>query len=297
MIRALRSNSGSMARVGTFVGLLAALSAIFYFFIIYCGRTGGGRGIFVTGIMWCPALAALVTVSVYGGRFSDLGWRWGKTRYQLISYAIPLGYAALAYALAWSTGLARVGNPEALASIANDYGWTTWPKPLVLAGYVLLQATVGLVASCANALGEEIGWRGFLVPELSRRLSFTAVSFVSGVIWAAWHYPGLLFADYHSPAPLPYALACFTIMVVGMSFVFAWLRLRSGSLWTGMFLHASHNLFVQSVFDPLTSDTPLTKYITGEFGASLALVATGAAFIAWRRRKVLDEYKSEMPEA
>ncbi len=284
----MRSRAGPVARVATFLGFVWAISAIFYFLIIYCGHIRGGRGVFVAGLMWSPGAAALLTAAVYGRRFSGFGWRWGQTRYQICSYLIPLAYAAVAYLLAWSTGLAGFGNSGFVAAIASDYGWTTWPASVVAAGYILLQATVGILIYCANALGEEIGWRGFLVPELSRVLSFTQVSIISGVVWATWHYPILLFADYNSGTPAWYGLTCFTIMIVGVSFVFAWMRLRSGSLWTAMILHGSHNLFVQSVFDPFSTDTGMTKYMTGEFGALLALAAVGAAFFAWRARKSLE---------
>ena len=37
---------------------------------------------------------------------------------------------------------------------------------------------------------------------------------------------------------------------IAISFVFAWMRLKSGSLWTGALLHASHNLYVQTIFTP-----------------------------------------------
>ena len=83
---------------------------------------------------------------------------------------------------------------------------------------------------------------------------------------------------------------CFTLMVVSISFVMAWLRLQSGSLWTATIFHASHNLFIQSVFDPLTADTGLTKWIIGEFG--LGLVITGA-LVGWLARKK----RSEIPVA
>jgi len=68
---------------------------------------------------------------------------------------------------------------------------------------------------------------------------------------------------------------------------FAWLRLKSGSLWTGVLMHASHNLFIQSVFGPLTTDTGLTKYITGEFGLALALISLVIAYIFWKKRTEL----------
>jgi hypothetical protein len=47
-------------------------------------------------------------------------------------------------------------------------------------------------------------------------------------------------------------------MVLGISFLFAWMRLKSGSVWTGMLLHASHNLFVQAFFDAQTRPARVT---------------------------------------
>jgi membrane protease YdiL (CAAX protease family) len=81
-----------------------------------------------------------------------------------------------------------------------------------------------------------------------------------------------------------YWMSCFTIVAVAISFALAWLRLMSGSVWPGAFLHASHNLFMQQVFTPLTSDTGITKYIAGDLGAALVVVALIVAYIFWRKR-------------
>jgi len=58
-----------------------------------------------------------------------------------------------------------------------------------------------------------------------------------------------------------------------VSFVFTWFRLKSNSLWTGVMLHASHNLFIQAVFNPITIEYKNTKYFTGEFGIALPLIS------------------------
>ena len=76
-------------------------------------------------------------------------------------------------------------------------------------------------------------------------------------------------------------------MAVAVSFAYAWFRLKSGSLWTAMFLHASHNFWVQGVFDPITTNTGFTKYWIGEFGATLAFVTVVVAWLFWRRRNQL----------
>ena len=78
-------------------------------------------------------------------------------------------------------------------------------------------------------------------------------------------------------------------MVVGISLAYSWLRLKSGSLWTGMWLHASHNLFVQSYFDRLTVDTGPTGWIIGEFGIGLVIVCLLIAVYYLRKADELPE--------
>jgi membrane protease YdiL (CAAX protease family) len=270
----------------TYLVCTLGLSSIFYALIIHAGRLGAGGGLYVAGLMWCPALAALLTCRLRGRPVSSLGWTW-RPRYQLLSYAIPFAYALVAYLAVWLTGYGAFPDRAFLSQVATSFGWGATPAWLVLVGFVVLRGTVGMVSSTATALGEEIGWRGFLVPELAKVTSFTGTALISGLVWASWHFPILLFADYNSGTPAWYGLACFTVMVVGISFLFAWMRLRSGSLWTAAFLHASHNLFIQSVFTPLTSDTGMTKYAVDEFGFALPLVAVGLAFLVWRRRSLV----------
>ena len=87
----------------------------------------------------------------------------------------------------------------------------------------------GILPNCVAVLGEEIGWQGLLVTELAKVTTFAKTSFISGVIWAIWHCPLILFSDYRYTTPRWHAVICFTILVVGISFAFAWLRLKSGS--------------------------------------------------------------------
>ena len=65
------------------------------------------------------------------------------------------------------------------------------------------------------------------------------------------------------------------------------MRLKSGSIWPGVVLHAAHNTFFQQFFDPLTVDNGKTRYIAGEFGAGLAVISILMAFYFWKRRNEL----------
>jgi membrane protease YdiL (CAAX protease family) len=262
-----------------FLVLTYALSSIFYALIISSGKL---KPLPTLGLMWCPGVAALILRLATQGNLRGTGWGWGRTRWQVLAYLAPPALALAVYGLAWSTGIGGL-SPQGLLESAKGI---PWPLPVILAIF----ATAGLLPSIVFALGEEIGWRGFLVPELAKTTSFTKTALISGAAWSVYHFPLILFANYNSGvAPKWYALLVFTWMVVAVSFVIAWLRLKSGSLWTAVILHASHNLFVQGIFDPLTKDRGITKYVTTEFGVGLALAYSAVAWYFWRRRGELTE--------
>ena len=279
-------NRNSRQQIAIYLLLVLAFSSVFYFLILRAHSLGGGGGLFVFGIMWCPALAGMATLKLSGRDLRDLGWKWPQSPYAVQSWFIPLLYAAIAYGIVWVAHLGGFPNHEFMGVLAQRMGLRVSPVTST-AVYVLLAGSFGLAKGLASALGEEIGWRGFLVPELSKNVSFTGTALISGAIWACWHYPLLIWGDYNSGTPTWYGLSCFTVMVISISFVFAWMRLKSGSLWTGALLHASHNLYIQAIFTPLTRDTGKTAWYIDEFGAVVPIVVLCFAIYFWRRRNEL----------
>jgi membrane protease YdiL (CAAX protease family) len=126
-----------------------------------------------------------------------------------------------------------------------------------------------------------------LLPRLVGQFGLTVGCFVSGCIWAVWHYPGLLWADYNAGTNPRYALTCFTLMVISLSFIMGWLRLKSGSLWPCAMLHASHNLFIQAILDRITAPVGRALYVTTEFGFGLVVTIGATGLYFWLRRKEL----------
>ena len=163
----------------TFLVLTFSLSSIFYFLIIKSGHLGGGGGSYVLGIMWCPGTAALLTMKLHGRSLGDLGWKWGEARYQVWSYLIPLLYGTVAYGAVWATGLGRFYDHEFVAAMSARFGLGELPQWAGATLYFLFVATTGMVRSCSSALGEEIGWRGFFVPQLAK----VTGSFCTPISW------------------------------------------------------------------------------------------------------------------
>ena len=282
----LRKRKSSRRQIITYLLLVFAFSSVFYFLMLKAHSLGGGGGLYALGIMWCPALAGMATLKLNGRNLSELGWKWPASNYAIQSWSIPLFYATVTYVIVWSVGLGGFPNHEYTAQLVHRMGLPVSPL-VATALYVVLGGSFGLARGLASALGEEIGWRGFLVPELSKNVGFTSTALISGVVWSCWHYPLLIWGDYNNGTPTWYGLSCFTAMVLSISFVFAWMRLKSGSLWTGALLHASHNLYIQGIFTPLTRNTGKTAWFIDEFGAVLPLVTVVLAIYFWHRRNEL----------
>ncbi len=288
----LQRKSALSRQILVFIACVAAFSSVPYFFIIHSGHLAAGNGLMVVGLMWCPAFAAFATCGFFRIDIASLGWKWRPFRYEVWAYLVPIFYAFPVYAVTWLFIGGSFQFAAFAAPLGAAFGFPHWPRTIALLVALPTYASVGVIGSMAHTLGEEIGWRGFLLPRLVGRLGFTLGCFVSGCIWAVWHYPALLLADYNSGTTPIYALSCFTIMVIGDAYVFGWFRLKSGSLWPAAILHASHNLFIQAIFDRMTRQSGKPLYITTEFGAGLALTVGACAIYLWTRRREVSDASS-----
>jgi len=267
--------------VGIFLALTICLDAPFW---VLVNATQTVNAAYIFGMMWMPALAAILTCRIVGRPLRSLGLGNWNSRFVLIGYLVPIAYCLVASLGIWIFGLGGFPNTDFVRQTAESFGLGGAPDWVVIVMFVVLTGTTGMLTGVATAAGEEIGWRGFLVPELARVLPFTGVAVVSGLIWASWHYP--ITAVVYRDAGLPpwFWLLTFTFVAVAISFAQAWLRLRSGSVWPPIFLHASHNLWMQSIFSPLTTDKEYTKWVAGDLGLAFVIVAAVVAAVFWVKR-------------
>jgi membrane protease YdiL (CAAX protease family) len=253
-----------------YLGLATLLSGVWEAAIVGTGHLGGGFGFYAMALMWSPGVAALLTCRWRGIALAELGWRWPATRWILAGWLVPFGYCVAAYGVIWASGLGSYGEMHFVKQVDEAFGLDvpSWTSTIV---FVALAGTAGVVRSCISALGEEIGWRGFLVPRLARVTGPLGVVLVSGTVWTLYHVAVLVGADYNSGTPVWWGLSCFTVLVFSMSVVMAWVRLASNSLWPAVLIHGSHNLFVQQVFTPMTGDRGHTAWVVDEFGIAVPI--------------------------
>jgi len=261
-------------RIATFIAVTYLWSFIFMGMAI---RDGDITLVTALGGMWSPFVGIFVTRLIFPdgrrrGSLAGLGWGWGKTRWQVGSWLLPALYVGIAHAALWLTGLAGFTDASAGG----------------IARFVLERMAMGLTIGAALAFGEEVGWQGFLVPQLYRLGGFTRAAFTRGIVWSVWHWPLIIGGVYGpSSTPVLYKILCFTVTMTAVSFAFTWFRMRSGSLWTGVWMHAAHNIFFQSVYPGLTKESANSAWLVDEFGAFSVVVAVLVAVFFWMKRREL----------
>ena len=262
-----------------YVALVALFSLPWYALMIHTRNLGMGQGRVVHTLMWCPTLAALLTCYIGGLSLRTLGFRWPRMRYIGLGYGLPILYALMAYVPFWIFAPGSFDLLDYAKSSAGVLSLHTVTGSLLLDLFLLL--FYGVISSTTSGLGEEIGWRGFLFPSLFKMGGATTAILISGLIWALWHYPGIIGSNYNSGGPVWLALLCFTWMVVSGAAIFGWLRVKSGSVWPAAIAHGSHNLFIQAICDPITRQDHRSVIWTTEFGILLAITTTIIALICW----------------
>ncbi|MDT7829564.1 CPBP family intramembrane glutamic endopeptidase [Pricia sp. S334] len=264
-----------------FLGILTLLSAICYYAILKLNPTS----IYVGALMMCPALSAFITLKLMKRPISILPWGLKRLKYLRLSYLIPVGYITISYTLIWVFGFGNVPNQETITEWSQELGMGGFSSSFVLLTMIVLLSVVGVVKNIGSTLGEEIGWRGFLIYELRKLFSFGGVSMSSGLIWAIWHWP-IIYLVYRGSGNLIFHIAAFTVMIMAISIILAYFTFKSNSLWPAALFHSVHNIFIQKIFTPLTITNESSTFWIDEYGLMLPIITTIIAIYFWRRAKV-----------
>ncbi|NLK95443.1 MAG: CPBP family intramembrane metalloprotease [Clostridiales bacterium] len=245
--------------VVVFLIITLVLSSVCYYIRISGGDAAAGM---TSILMWCPAVAALIVKVKFYPKEKLFGWSGCSIKYILAGVFIPIIYLGFSYGLYW---------------IINQTAFTGEIYTNSIGLLLLL-----IPSSLLTAAGEEIGWRGFLLPKMTEIWNVKISILVSGLIWAVWHFPLMIAGLYQTGTSIWYQLPMFTIEVVAMTAIMAYLRLKSKSIWPAIILHASHNYIDQVICGPLTSANK-QAYFVGETGLITAFMLIIVAIIAIRK--------------
>ena len=241
-------------------------------------------------LMWIPGIAALSASLIAQGSLRGFGWGFSG-KWLITGWLFPVLYGLVTYGIIWASGLGDLPSETFIERAKFTLGMESDSHLLIIFSAFFYITVLNLIPNMIITLGEEIGWRGYLVPRLMSHFSFGKTAILSGIIWGGWHLPAIMNGNYGPETiPLWFKLICFGIMVVTTATILSWIRLKSDSLWPAVVFHAVHNGSIQMFFDRITIDTGSTQYFTGEFGIGLALTTGVIAWIIYLKSKQMNEF-------
>lgn len=188
---------------------------------------------------FAPALAAIIVRKwITREGFGDAGLRFDirQWRYYLIALLLPI---AVVFAIAAEASLAGIGDADfSILRALQGLGSQTPANWLPYMGVLIFpQLLVKALLLTLVFWGEEFGWRGYLQLRLFPEKPLLA-AVVTGIIWAAWHYP-LIFRGYNYQNQPWLGVLLFPVTCILLSIIFGWLRQRSGSIWAASLAHSA----------------------------------------------------------
>ncbi len=198
--------------------------------------------VFFALAMWAPGIAAIIATKKADGSLAALNIKTvGPKRYYLWAWLL---FPVLSVLTGAVTVLFRVAKFDPELSLVRD-ALAASLETVTLDPMTIISLQVGaalLIAPLFNmifAFGEELGWRGFLLPKLLPLGQWKAI-IISNVIWGFWHAPaivqGLNYPGY--PVLGVLMMVVFTVLV---GIILSWLYLNTRSPWAPALAHGSIN--------------------------------------------------------
>jgi membrane protease YdiL (CAAX protease family) len=190
----------------------------------------------------------------------------------LLALGLPLVVGTLAYGAAFLFNLAQFEPPPFPTEVS--------PAIAQFGVNLVFAVTVGLLILLPTAAGEEIGWRGYLLPRLIDARAPQPVLLTS-LIWGAWHLP-VVFAGVYAAGASPLLSAVMLMLATALfGSIIGWVRIETGSIWPVILAHALWNAIINGAFTPAAQEATARLW-TGETGILVVLVLAPVTILVRR---------------
>ena len=277
-------------RLLIYLGLSFGMAWLIFYIFIFTGHTWTGSSPEMLSLvslgMLTPAIAHVITRKITNEGFRLTGensmmlgidLKGRKWVFFLLAVILPIVYATLGDAVIW------LMCPEAFGE--------TEVSSFVVIIYPLLAIVQGVVLSFA-ALGEELGWRGYMMPKLIELMGMPKAIIFGGIIWGLWHAPltcvGHNFGmDYPGFPYVGIVLMCLFCTALGT--VLMYVTIKTNSIWPAAFMHAVNNSTpsVLLLFMKQDVDIPLRIHILSNI--PLTILAIFCFWLMIKRKSITKE--------
>ena len=206
--------------------------------------------------MFCPLVSVLLVQKFWLHQPTGISWRprlKGNGRYLLAAWFGPAVFTVLAAVLYFAVFPSRLdfSGSWLVAAYGGEMDAQTLRSQLGVStlSYLLQNGLFAvLLAPAINmfpALGEEVGWRGYMMPRLKERFGLLNGRLLGGVVWGVWHWPLMLLVGYeygtnYLGAPL-LGLVVWCVVCFALNTLLDILYEKTESIWVPAIAHGAFN--------------------------------------------------------
>lgn len=225
--------------------------------------------------MLAPVVAVLIMLLVVTrdgytrAGWTDLGLHRSGRKTWAFAILMPLPVLLFSYAIVWSTGIGRLVLPPVSSS----------PVLVPILNF-LINLVLSLLISIILSLGEEVGWRGYLLPRLLP-LGQRPAMVLTGLLHGIFHLPLILMTPfYHGEGNRLIVIPLFLLTLTLAGIIYGYLRITTNSIWPAAIMHSAFNTYWEYLLAFTVAVSPLAyEYLAGESGLLTILSIT--AVVVW----------------
>lgn len=204
-----------------------------------------GDTLALTVLMFTPAVSVLLTTLLAGAGWKELlanfhlkpRLRQNKGRYLGVWLLTPV----VAYLGAAVYFLLFPQQFTLQSALAVESGMQGTDYIAFLATMIPLAVLVNPLMGLPQCLGEELAWRGWLLPKLTERFGQLRAVLLTGLIWGLWHAPVVAMGyNYGEGHPLA-NVAAMVLFCLVLGVIQGFLFWRTDSIWGPVLFHAAVN--------------------------------------------------------
>jgi uncharacterized protein len=217
------------------------------------GELAGVKGL-IMGIvyMFIPAMVTLIIsrlfypeeivngfqISFRVNKWFFLAWIFAPVL-SFLALGISLFFPEISYSYGMEGLVERFGKLLTSEQIHKFKGLTkTFPvNPFIM---ILLQGMLaGLIINGIAGLGQELGWRGFLLNQF-RNMYFFRAAIIIGLVWGIWYAP-IILMGFHYPQHPEFGILMMILFCVLLSPLFLYITIKSKSIIASSILNGTIN--------------------------------------------------------
>jgi membrane protease YdiL (CAAX protease family) len=192
--------------------------------------------------MYTPTLGVIVALILSRENLrvieSYINFSWRSLKYFLLAPLYAYFSSATFLLLAHAMGLLDIDG--LLQLISSSSGVTKELASVILMVQVIVAYPAALTINSIAALGEEIGWRGYLFRQLGGNFGLKSILLV-GTIWGLWHSTAIALLGHNYPLLRASGIPLFILFCISSSIAMLKLTEASGSILPPVSLHGGLN--------------------------------------------------------